>query len=95
MRTFVLLASIAILLFTACNEGSSKEAQPTPPAAKEAPITEAEAKALRDSSTANQPASAQSATTAAWKGVQEISDAVFAQKVLNNPGLTIVDFNAT
>jgi thioredoxin 1 len=94
MRKIFLLFSIAALLFTACNNEPSKEEQAVIAAAKEPAITEAEAKALKDSSTANQRAPAP-ATTAAWEGVKEVNDAVFAQKVLNNPGLTIVDFNAT
>jgi thioredoxin 1 len=93
-KTIVSFIAAALVLAACNNEASNKEAQPTPAAAKEAPITEVEAKALKDSSTANQSAPAQSATPVAWKGVKEINDAEFAQKVLNNPGLTIVDFNA-
>jgi thioredoxin 1 len=92
MHKTILSCVAAVMVLAACNnEASNKEAAASNPAAKEAPILDT-SKATPVPATTPEPAPA---TTAAWKGVQEINDAAFADKVLNNPGLTIVDFNAT
>ena len=81
------------MVLAACNntgdnkEVANKEVTTDKPAVTANPAPDTTAQAA--------PATTAPAATAAWKGVQEISDAAFAEKVLNNPGLTVVDFNAT
>lgn len=93
MRKTILSYIAAALVLAACNnEAGNKAVASQNPVAKEA--TTPEMPQATPAAPAA-PATSEPATTAAWKGVQEVNDAAFAQKVLNNPGLTIVDFNAT
>ncbi len=92
MRKTILSCVAAVMVLAACNnEASNKEAAASNPAAKEAPLLDtSKATPVPDPTPVPAPA-----TTAAWKGVKEINDAAFGDKVINNPGLTVVDFNAT
>lgn len=85
MRKTIVSSIAAVMMLAACNNEGNKEVAADKPTEK---IT-----ATPD--TAQAAPSPAPATTAAWKGVQEISDAAFSDKVINNPGLTVVDFNAT
>jgi thioredoxin 1 len=85
MRKIFVLPCLLLLLGGCGNNDTVKEEkQPEKPTVQTTPAP----------LPADAPA-APKAAAAAWKGVAEISDAVFAQKVINNPGVTIVDFNAT
>jgi len=83
-KTVLLYAAIASLLLAACNNDSEKPA-------KTDATTQTAAPAQPEPAKVDSPAAA---TPAVWAGVQEVTDAAFEQKVLKNPGLTIVDFSA-
>jgi thioredoxin 1 len=83
MRT-ILVSSCFILLLSGCGNNDTATAEKEPPK-----IPAAEAPAPKPVAVVTE------SKTAAWKGVQEITDAEFNSKVLKNTGLTVVDFNAT
>jgi thioredoxin 1 len=87
MRT-ILVSSCFLLLLSACsnNSESTAEKETTTLPVNMAPSVD---------TPAAKPVTAPEKSVAAWQGVQEITDASFTQKVMSNPGLTIVDFNAT
>jgi thioredoxin 1 len=89
MRT-ILVSSCFLLLLAGCsnNSASNTEKEATTTAAQDKPSP------TIDTPAAN-PVVAPEKPVAGWQGVQEITDASFTQKVMSNPGLTIVDFNAT
>jgi thioredoxin 1 len=89
MRT-LLVSSCLTLVLAGCgnnNSTSTTEKEPTP-------TTTVQNTPAADTP-ASKPTSAPEKSVAAWKGVEEITDASFTKKVLSNPGLTVVDFNAT
>jgi thioredoxin 1 len=83
MRT-IFLISVTSLLLAGCSNTDKK-----------APEKQATQTAPPADTPAAKPVTAPEKPVTGWQGVQEITDAVFTQKVLSNPGLTIVDFNAT
>jgi thioredoxin 1 len=78
-----------ILLFlSACGNNSASTPEKDPTTVQNNPVPPADTPAAK-------PVTAPEKSVTAWQGVQEITDAAFTKKVLSNPGLTIVDFNAT
>jgi thioredoxin 1 len=77
-----------LLLLASCSNNSASAPE------KDVTTTQKSTAAPADSPNAK-PEPAPQKSVAGWQGVQEITDASFTQKVLSNPGLTIVDFNAT
>jgi thioredoxin 1 len=89
MRT-ILVSSCFLLLLAGCSNNSASNTE------KEATTTVQNKPATTTDTPAAKPAAAATEkSVAGWQGVQEITDASFTQKVMSNPGLTIVDFNAT
>ncbi len=87
MRT-IIVSYCFLLLLAGCSNNSTSNTEKETSTAQDKPAP------IVDTPAAN-PVAAPEKSVAGWQGVQEISDASFTQKVMSNPGLTIVDFNAT
>jgi thioredoxin 1 len=77
-----------LLLLAACSNNSASNTEKETTTVQDKPAPTADTPAAK-------PVAAPEKSVAGWQGVQEITDASFTQKILSNPGLTIVDFNAT
>jgi thioredoxin 1 len=87
MRRFFLIPGF-LLLLTGCSNNSASAPEKETTTIQNTPIPSADTPAAKS-------VTAPEKTVAGWQGVQEITEANFTQKVLSNPGLTVVDFNAT
>ncbi len=83
----IFLIPCFLLLLTSCSNNSTSIPEKDPPTVQNTPVPPVDTPAAK-------PVSTPQKSVTAWQGVQEITDASFTQKVLSNPGLTIVDFNA-
>ncbi len=89
MRILLSIFTLCLLLLCGCGNNNTASTSTNVPA--EEPVRQP----VTAENVGKEPATQSVTIVKAIGGVQPVSDADFTQKVLQNPGLTIVDFNAT